>query len=251
MSPKLTVIIPTLNEEKYLPSLLRDLKNQTNSDFEVIIVDAHSKDNTIQKAEKFQDFLDISIYESDKKNVSHQRNLGARHAKAEYLFFIDADSRITKNCIAGLIKAIDTYKYLIFQLTLIPDSRNHTDELIFQVINYGVELSQKLKKPLSNGGSMVIHSFIFNKLKGFDAKIYLAEDHDIIKRAQKIGVSAKYLKNITLTVSLRRLQKDGFIPTLYKYSLAFIITIARGKVDKKLFEYDMGGEGYLPKPPKE
>ena len=251
MHRKISVIIPTLNEERDLPRLLKDFQMQTNKNFEIIVVDALSKDKTIEKAMKFQNKIPITVVESEKANVSHQRNIGARHAKEDYLFFIDADSQIASNCIDRLIQCINDYGYFIFQLTLIPNSSVYSDEILFNVINYGVELSQRINQPMSNGGSMVMHKVLFEQLKGFDEKMYLSEDHDIVKRAQKIGVSAKYLKNVKLKVSLRRLKKDGFIPILYKYSLAFMYALAKGRIDKKLFDYEMGGAAYDAKPSKE
>jgi len=251
MQKKISVIIPTLNEERDLPRLLRDFQKQTNKNFEIIIVDAQSKDNTVEQALTFKDTLPLSVVKSGRANVSHQRNLGARHANEDYLFFIDADSQIADTCIERLIQSINDYRFLIFLLTLVPNSSTYSDELLFNVINYGVELSQRISQPMSNGGSMVMHKVLFELLKGFDERIYLSEDHDIIKRAQKIGVSAKYLKNVKLKVSLRRLNKDGFIPVLYKYSLAFMYTLAKGRIDKKLFNYEMGGAAYDAKPSKE
>lgn len=251
MQKKISVIIPTLNEERDLPRLLNDFQKQTKKNFEIIIVDAQSEDKTIEKALKFKDTLALTVVESDMANVSHQRNLGALHAKEDYLFFIDADSQITSTCIERLIQCINDYRFLIFQLTLIPNSSSYSDEVLFNVINYGVELSQRINQPMSNGGSMVMHKVVFEQLNGFDEKMYLSEDHDLIKRAQNIGISAKYLKNVKLKVSLRRLKKDGFIPILYKYSLAFIYSLAKGRIDKKLFDYEMGGAAYDVKPSKE
>ena len=251
MKKQISIIIPTLNEERDLPRLLKDFQKQTNKNFEVIIVDAQSKDKTIKKALEFSNSFPLTIVESDITNVSHQRNLGSRTAKEDYLFFIDADSQIESTCIDRLLQSIDEYRYLIFQLTLVPNSVAYSDEILFNVINYGVELSQKINQPMSNGGSMVMHKVVFEQLNGFDEKIYMAEDHDLIKRAQNIGISAKYLKNVKLKVSLRRLKKDGFIPVLYKYSLSFIYSLAKGRIDKKLFDYEMGGAAYDVKPSKE
>ena len=61
MSKKVSVIIPTLNEEKHLPKLLKDLQKQKNKDFEVVIVDAYSDDKTCDKAHEFDDGMDIRV----------------------------------------------------------------------------------------------------------------------------------------------------------------------------------------------
>ena len=51
--PKISIVIPSLNEEKFLPILLESITKQTFKDFEVIIADAGSKDNTVEIAKKF------------------------------------------------------------------------------------------------------------------------------------------------------------------------------------------------------
>ena len=74
-----SIVIPSLNEEKYLPKLLEDLAAQTYSDFEVIVVDGNSKDETVKRSLEFKkSLLSLEVISSKERNVSHQRNLGAK-----------------------------------------------------------------------------------------------------------------------------------------------------------------------------
>ena len=78
-TPFFSIVIPALNEEHYLPRLLLDLSKQTFQDFEVILVDAKSDDDTIGMAKQFEKkFGTLTILNSDKRNVAHQRNLGSQ-----------------------------------------------------------------------------------------------------------------------------------------------------------------------------
>jgi glycosyltransferase involved in cell wall biosynthesis len=96
--PFFSIVIPTLNEERYLPQLLLDLSRQTFRNFEVTIVDARSEDQTVLKARQFQNrFERFRILESDKSNVSHQRNLGSQTARTDWLIFFDADNRLPRD----------------------------------------------------------------------------------------------------------------------------------------------------------
>src|ERR1051325_4297835 len=98
ITPFFSIVIPTLNEERYLPQLLLDLSRQTFRNFEVTVVDARSEDQTVSRARQFQNkFERLRIVESDKRNVSHQRNLGARTARADWLIFLDADNRLPRD----------------------------------------------------------------------------------------------------------------------------------------------------------
>ena len=88
MVAKISVIIPACNEEKYIKKTLNSLKNQTTSQFEVIVVCNGCTDNTKEVAEQFA----VQILESKEANVSKARNLGAKHARGEILVFLDADT---------------------------------------------------------------------------------------------------------------------------------------------------------------
>ena len=103
MKPFFSVIIPTLNEELFLPNILQDFKKQKVKNFEIIVVDAKSIDKTRKIVESFKQSLKIKLFLSNKKNVSYQKNLGAKNAKGKYLLFIDADSRV-KNKFIKLLK---------------------------------------------------------------------------------------------------------------------------------------------------
>lgn len=86
-TPKLSVIIPTLNEGKSIENLLRSLETQSFRDFEVVIIDGGSTDGTIQKAEKFG--ATVLVKKGLKEYPS--RNLGAKIARGKILLFTGAD----------------------------------------------------------------------------------------------------------------------------------------------------------------
>ena len=78
MKPRFSIIIPTLNEEKFLPKLLESLTTQTVKDFEVIVVDGQSKDKTVAVAKRFAGTLQLTVVTSEKPSVSYQRNYGSK-----------------------------------------------------------------------------------------------------------------------------------------------------------------------------
>jgi glycosyltransferase involved in cell wall biosynthesis len=86
-NPKISVVIPTLNEEKHIANLLFSLTNQSFKDFEIIIIDGGSLDKTIEKAKKFD--AQIFVKPGLKEYVS--RNEGAKVARGEILLFTGAD----------------------------------------------------------------------------------------------------------------------------------------------------------------
>lgn len=96
-NPYFSVIIPCLNEQYFLPKILINLRAQTFTNFEVIIVDGNSEDKTVKIATKFKDDYPLHIYSTKTRNVSFQRNLGAKKAHGKILIFFDADTQIPKN----------------------------------------------------------------------------------------------------------------------------------------------------------
>ena len=83
---KYSVIIPTLNEERYLPPVLEHLK-KIDEDLEIIIADGGSKDNTVKIAESFN----VKVCKS-KKGKGFQLNNGAGCATGDILIFLHADT---------------------------------------------------------------------------------------------------------------------------------------------------------------
>lgn len=239
-----SVIIPTLNEELFLPNLLQDFKKQKIKGFEIIVVDAKSKDKTCKIVKSFKQSLNLKLYLSSKKNVSYQKNLGAKNAKGKYLLFIDADSRINSTFIKLLRDNISSKKELVYLPSIVPEEKTPQFKLAYRLVNYLVKISQNTNKPLSAGGCMVLERKFFYKLKGFNEKVYISEDHNIIQKAKLFGEKAVFLTRVKRTESFRRVNKEGLLQYLYKVSLGVLHTLFIGEVKEKIFEYEMGGHLY-------
>lgn len=243
MKPFFSIVIPTLNEEKFLPDLLDDLASQTEKDFEVIVVDGKSEDGTKEICLR-ENRYDLRVIEVEQQNVSTQRNNGAAVAKGEYIIFIDADSRIDSEFIKTARKEIAASGYLIYIPTMVPDNPKPPYGIYLTLSNLAVELSQSTPRPFSNSGTFLISRLYFSHLGGFDEKLKLSEDHEIIARAHARGVSAKFLHSLKFTFSLRRYEADGLLEILMKYTIALFYQITNTRMEKELFSYEMGGKRY-------
>lgn len=244
MTPYFSIIIPTLNEEKFLPKLIADLAKQKFENYEILIIDGHSDDATLDIVSKAQGQLNISVYKVEKRSVSYQRNFGATKARGQYLIFLDADARIDRSFLRKLWTETNKSQSLIYIPSIFPQDKSYQDIVVFKIVNFFIEISQTVGKPFSSGGSMIINKDFFSFLKGFNEKLYLSEDHEIIQRAKNQGVSAKFLKNIRVSISLRRMDREGRLDIYSKYIIATIHTYRNGGIDKKIFDYKMGGADY-------
>src|ERR1035437_2498822 len=108
MIDELSIIIPALNEEHYLPRLLQSIvKQDYRGKLEVIVVDGGSKDNTVKLAGEFKEKIKDLIIASTSKGISHQRNFGAEKAKYKYLMFLDADTFLPEHFLSKITQKIN------------------------------------------------------------------------------------------------------------------------------------------------
>ncbi|MEK7495099.1 MAG: glycosyltransferase [Patescibacteria group bacterium] len=244
MKPFFSVVIPTLNEEKYLPNLLNDLTKQKEKDFEIIVVDGKSEDRTIDIAIKYKKKYQSKIIISQKRNLCYQRNLGAKNSSGEYLIFLDADIRLYGNYLFELKKTIVKNSYLFLTTYQLSDDKDNFNILLAQIANYGLEILKLINKQMAPGYNFVIFKDIFIKLKGFNEKTTISEDHDLSIRIQNSGIKLCIIPKKLLKWSFRRVKKDGYLQLIIKYGVASFYSILLGEItDKKLgYQAQMGGQ---------
>ena len=96
---KIGVVVPVYNVEKYIERSIKSICDQNFKDFEVILVDDETQDNSIEIASKLLDENNIKykIIHQKNKGLPCARNTGIKECESEYICFIDSDDCITKN----------------------------------------------------------------------------------------------------------------------------------------------------------
>jgi len=143
----ISVIIPAYNASKTIYKTLDSLLEQTRSDFEVLIIDDGSVDNTYEVCTAYTKERNFRVLKQENKGVSAARNLGINNAKGDYLLFMDADDFISKSAINEI------YKYL---------EKNNSDIVFF---NYYIK-NKNVEIPVSYSGELVKDKIITNIMKG-------------------------------------------------------------------------------------
>ena len=107
--PKVSVIVPSYNLGRFLPETLQSLVNQSYSDWECIIVDNGSTDNSLELASEFVSSDSRFRLEDMKTNagVAAARNRGIELAVGEYLLFLDADDLLATHYMGDAVAALD------------------------------------------------------------------------------------------------------------------------------------------------
>jgi glycosyltransferase involved in cell wall biosynthesis len=239
-----SIVIPTLNEEEYLPKLLEDLVEQSVKNFEVIVVDGGSKDKTIEKAKKYEDQLSITVLKSPKANVGFQRNLGAKSAKGEWIIFFDADVEIPHRFLSELHKQIIATTPDFATTYIKTNGYRPYDNAISRFTNIAMEICLMIDRPVILGCGFMVKKSVFDKSGGFDPKIKFAEDWEYAERLFRSNFHMEIYKTPRLIFSLRRFYHEGRVKALRKTALAATYVLTKGHITRELFDYKMGGGWY-------
>ncbi len=102
---EISIIIPLYNAERYLPRTLDSVTGQSFDDFEVIIIDDGSTDNSYEVCSSYAErFPYIKVFRQKNSGTSVSRRLAAEKAQGKYLCFLDADDVLAEDCLSTLYK---------------------------------------------------------------------------------------------------------------------------------------------------
>lgn len=232
MRVPVSIVIPTLNEEKYLPRLLNSIESQTIEPFEVIVADAYSTDQTQVIAQTFG----CKLVEGGKPGMG--RNNGAKWARGRILLFLDADMILPARFLESALEEMVRRKLDIAPCLIAPDSSSMIDDILIDTTSLFLKMTEKLY-PHGGGACLFVKKYIHDYIQGFDESILLAEDHDYVRRAAKLG-KFSFLKDSKALTSLRRLDKEGRWKLFAKYTISELHQIFIGPIRKPIYTYEFG-----------
>lgn len=243
--PIFSIVIPTLNEEKFLPKLLDDLKKQTfpKDLFEVIHIDGESEDQTVNKAKEFANDLNLKSFTAKKRNVAYQRNLGGEKSKGTWILFMDADDRLPKYFLDGIkYQLAKNPETKVFTTWSQPKSLTTIEGSITRILNLGIELYNSSGKPSAFGAMIGVERSYFEKVK-FDETQKFMEDTFFVQSVSEAGGEFKIFKEPRYVFSLRRFEKEGTLKFVSNGAL-MQLKYLQGKDFKDDDSYKMVGGSY-------
>lgn len=184
--PAVSVIIPTYNRAQLVTEAIESVLAQSYQDFELIIIDDGSADDTQERLKRFADRIRYQYQENH--GISHARNAGLRLAQAGYVAFLDSDDLWTKD---KLTRQIDYME-------------NHPDHLICYTdemwIRRGVRVNPKRIHGKHSGwifqyciplciislSSAMMRKHLFDRIGIFDEALPACEDYDLWLRASLV-----------------------------------------------------------------
>jgi glycosyltransferase involved in cell wall biosynthesis len=229
---KVSIIVPTLNEENYVGSLLSDIAEQTKVADEIITVDGRSKDRTVSVVERFPN-VDLII---GSPPVAGQRNLGGRKAKGDVLVFLDADVRLPKTFFEDFLEEFEQRQLDIACPLYVPHHSTLAINAVHEFFNVMFVVFQKVL-PSGAGHCIVIKREVFQRSRGFDLGLKF-DDIEMIRRLSKkhrFGIVNKHV-----FVSDRRYKEHGVLRTFLRYLLMSLL-FAIGRFDwANHIDYEFG-----------
>lgn len=248
MKPFFSVVIPTLDEEYWLPRLLECLASQTDQDFEVIVVDGASTDGTRRVAEEFVQRLPGFQFLTVPRGIALQKNLGGKQARGEFILFFDADVMPEPRFIEIMKVNMGRYRLIMSTVWNRPECRHVACHVACGFISLGMVLMQRVR-PAAVGVCIVIQRNFFMRIRGFDELVADGEDWELTSRAARSGATFRVFRLPRLLISGRRVEKEG----LWNMSRWFIkyalVSLFSGAVKKKTWKYQAGGTDFFKQRP--
>jgi len=191
--PKVSIIIITYNGKQLLEKCLESLFKINYNNFEVIIVDNNSTDNTIEFITKNYPSIIIIKLDSN-KGFAEPNNIGTKTAKGEYFLFLNNDTVVTPNFISSMIEVMELDRTIGICQSLLLKPDGSLDSSGDFIDKLGVVYNSKTKSneireiSSARGASMLIHKELFEKLGGFDETFFVSfEDVDLGWRTWILG----------------------------------------------------------------
>jgi len=215
--PKVSIIIPTYNRANLLPRSIKSILNQTFKDFELIIVDDGSTDNTKEVVEEFQKKDSRIKYirrEVNSGGAAIPCNLGIKNSQGEYIAFVGSDDECLPEwlekqmkCFEKSDKVIDVVSCDVIRVDLngrrigvIAKPRKTTSD----------EIIRNLFLPHVTVGNIVIRKVVLEKIGGYDENLIVHEDWDLWLRLVEADFKFKFV-NEELYVSYFHLSSTSAI----------------------------------------
>jgi len=229
----LSVVIPALNEERHIGSLLSDIAGQTRRADEVIVVDAGSEDDTVRLVRRFPGVVLLA----GSPPVAMGRNLGGRSARGDLLIFLDADVRLPQGFLEGFLEEFEDRRLDVACPSYVPHRSTPAINGVHAFFNLLFSLFEKLL-PSGAGHCIAVRREAFRESQGFDPTLKF-DDIELIRRLSK-GRRFGIVAQERVYVSDRRYREHGVFRMALRYLLmSFFFALGKHQWANRI-DYEFG-----------
>lgn len=187
VSNLVSVIIPCYKQAHYLREAIESVLKQTYPDFEIIVVNDGSPDNTSEVASEYSE---VKLVCQNNQGLSAARNAGLRHSRGEFIVFLDADDRFLPEALEVGVNALIADQSLAFTYgrTVFIDPQGNLIKEAYQIPYIADDHYRRLLNHNCIGmhGAVMYRRSIFDKVSDFDISLSAAEDHDMYLRIARL-----------------------------------------------------------------
>ena len=247
--PKVSVIIPAFNEDKYISKTLDCIASQDYPNYEVIIINNASTDKTFEVVTSYiaehQVGNYIQVVQESRQGTQFARECGRKTATGTIIAQLDADCLPAQNWLSTgvrlfkndkVVAVTGPYAYIDCPL----GTRIYTylgQSIFYKLINSVIQLFHR--GGIIIGGNAFIRAAVLEKSGGYNTGLtFYGDDVDTAARVSTFG-KIRYSNKLQLKTSYRRFAALGFWKVQNKYSRFFLHAVFHGKVDsKESFEFN-------------
>ncbi len=236
----ISIVIPTLNEEKLLPQLLAQFPEDVRRrrDVELVVSDGGSSDGTRQIAAQHGAVV-ITHEHAHRQTIAEGRNSGAAAARGDVLVFINADIRISDvdlffeeitRCLSRRGVAGVTAEVRVF-----PEEEILSDRIFHFCHNYYVRFLNRIGEGMGRGECQIVRRADFTAVGGYNAAMVAGEDYDLFRRVRKRG-KIVMMQRTVIYESPRRFRKYGYVHIVWGWTRNALAVIFRNKSSSEEWE---------------
>ena len=189
-----SVVIPTYNRASTLPRAMKSVLRQGMTDFEMIIVDDGSTDNTYQLVASFSADVRVRYYKVKNGGVSLARNFGAYVATGKYLLFLDSDDELNAN----YFDEVENSLGLAFDAIFVSANLYKGDQLI--VVKSKYPHGNYSEDGLYLAGCFLIRKEIFDAAGGYDPEMTYGENTELSIRLIPVLNNRKFIEQPLINI---------------------------------------------------
>lgn len=188
LNDKVSVIIPTYNRSELLKKAVKSLKKQSHQNFEIIIIDDFSTDDTAQVVKEMDDERIVYLKHDINKGGSEARNTGIRQATGSFIGFLDSDDQWLPDKLEKQLKQFEGKPDVgvIYTGVQVVNENNQPTRKI--VPEYKGEILSKLFESncIDTTSSVLVKKEVLERVQGFDASLPSCQDWDLYIRLAQV-----------------------------------------------------------------
>lgn len=213
----ISVVVPNLNEQRFLPYFLDSLKRQTFKDFEVIIMDGYSTDRSLEIIERYERFLEIKVVSCGVRNFGFIRNRGHMHSRGQIVLQANSDNYFPPNFLCRLWgEYVDDWDLVSVTGRVYPSGTSWIAMFAYPAFDLLRWLSVKFGKYRPSGSFLSYRRKVFGATGGFP-QVTVNEDGLFGQEIDKLGCKVKFCLGLYVGHWVKKFEDMGGLKALMFY----------------------------------